>query len=587
MELHWSLKEIYPSFEDEKFNSDIKELENKITLFAIWANSLSIAKDKKEKLEEFIGLEAELYNISRRLLDFCSLTLSVDSKNVKALKNLDIVEDIITGLAEPKAKFEAWLGSIKDLEVIIQNSDILKQHRFYLMEKQHQSNYILSEKEEAVIAKMRNTGSGAFEKLRDLLTSNLMVDIELQGEKEKLPLTVIRNMAYDKDQECRKKAYFAELEAYSQIEDSIAACLNGIKGEVVNLDKLRGYKSPLEETLINSRMTKRTLDAMLQAIRESLPVFHKFYLKKAELLGHKKGLPFYDLLAPVGEFDKKYSYEEAKCFVVSNFNTFSRTLGEYALKAFDQCWIDAEPRKGKVGGAFCENLFYIGESRIMANFNGKFSDVVTLAHELGHGYHGECLMGESILNTSYPMPIAETASTFCETIVKKAALKNASKQEALFILESEISDCAQVLVDILSRFIFESRVFEGRKEGSLTAKELNKLMLEAQREAYGEGLDENYLHPYMWICKPHYYSAEESFYNFPYAFGLLFAKGLYSMYKMKGQGFAVDYDRFLGITGKNDLVSLGKALDIDMESLDFWRGSIKIIQEDINIFLNL
>ncbi len=587
MELHWSLKEIYPSFEDEKFNSDIKELENKITLFAIWANSLSIAKDKKEKLEEFIGLEAELYNISRRLLDFCSLTLSVDSKNDKALKNLDIVEDIITGLAEPKAKFEAWLGSIKELEVIIQSSDILKQHRFYLMEKQHQSNYILSEKEEAVIAKMRNTGSGAFEKLRDLLTSNLMVDIELQGEKKKLPLTVIRNMAYDKDQECRKKAYFAELEAYSQIEDSIAACLNGIKGEVVNLDKLRGYKSPLEETLINSRMTKRTLDAMLQAIRESLPVFHKFYLKKAELLGHKKGLPFYDLLAPVGEFDKKYSYEEAKCFVVSNFNTFSRTLGEYALKAFDQCWIDAEPRQGKVGGAFCENLFYIGESRIMANFNGKFSDVVTLAHELGHGYHGECLMGESILNTSYPMPIAETASTFCETIVKKAALKNASKQEELFILESEISDCAQVLVDILSRFIFESRVFEARKEGSLTAKELNKLMLEAQREAYGEGLDENYLHPYMWICKPHYYSAEESFYNFPYAFGLLFAKGLYSMYKMKGQGFAVDYDRFLGITGKNDLVSLGKALDVDMESLDFWRGSIKIIQEDINIFLNL
>lgn len=208
-----------------------------------------------------------------------------------------------------------------------------------------------------------------------------------------------------------------------------------------------------------------------------------------------------------------------------------------------------------------------------------------MAHELGHGFHGECLKNESILNSNYPMPIAETASTFCETIIKKAAIKDATEKEALSILETEISDCTQVIVDIYSRFLFEKSVFEKRKESALTVERIKELMLNAQKEAYGDGLDENYLHPYMWAWKPHYYDANYNYYNFPYAFGLLFAKGLYAEYLKKGSDFVGEYERLLSITGKNKIADITKEVGIDIHDKEFWKNSLKTIEEDIEKFI--
>lgn len=210
-----------------------------------------------------------------------------------------------------------------------------------------------------------------------------------------------------------------------------------------------------------------------------------------------------------------------------------------------------------------------------------------MAHELGHGFHGHCLNSQTAMNANYPMPIAETASTFCETIVKKAALKNASQAEQLMILENELSDCAQVIVDIYSRFLFESRLIEKRKEGPLSVAEIKDLMIEAQKEAYGHGLDQNTLHPYMWTWKPHYYEADYAFYNFPYAFGLLLAKGLYGLYLKEGNQFATTYENFLSLTGKMNLEDVGKSVGIDLTSEDFWQNSIDMIQEDIYLFERL
>ena len=305
------------------------------------------------------------------------------------------------------------------------------------------------------------------------------------------------------------------------------------------------------------------------------------------MLGHKNGLPFYDLYAPVSNADMKFTYDEGAKFVVKNFRTFSDNLGDFAQKAIDNNWIDVEPREGKVGGAFCAGLHFIGESRILLNYGGSFGDVVTMAHELGHGFHGECLKNETILNSDYPMPIAETASTFCETIIKKAAIKEADKDEALAILEAEICDCTQVIVDIYSRFLFEKSVFEARKESALTVEQIKELMLKAQREAYGDGLDSEYLHPYMWAWKPHYYDADYNYYNFPYAFGLLFAKGLYAEYLNKGDSFTSEYERLLSITGKNKIADITKEVGIDIHNKEFWRNSLKTIEEDIEKFIEL
>ena len=588
MEYLWSLKELYPSFDSEEFKQDMAALDDYIEEYKTWVDAITENySDVVKKLEEYIEIESRGLRLISKLYDFAVLTLSVDTKNKQALKSSEILQTKFAATAEHKAKLKRWIGGVPDIENLLQSSPLLSEHKFHLMELVEQSKYLLSNAEEAVIAKMRNTGSNAWSKLKDLVTSTLKIDIELDGEKKQLPLSIIRNMAYEKDRELRKKAYEAELAAYKKIEDTVAACLNGIKGEVITVCEMRGYESPLEETLINSRMDKETLDAMLTAMKESLPAFRKYYKRKGELMDCSNGLPFYDLFAPVGNADMPFPYEEGKKFVVDNFRTFSDSLANFAQKAIDNNWIDVMPREGKVGGAFCENIHAIGESRIMLNYGGSFTDVVTMAHELGHGYHGECLMKESILNSDYPMPIAETASTFCETIIKKAAIKNASKDEAFFILETEISDCGQVIVDIYSRFLFESEVFERRKEGSLTAEELNDIMLRAQKEAYGDGLDPEYLHPYMWIPKPHYYYASANFYNFPYAFGLLFAKGLYAEYLKRGKDFVKDYDKLLSVTGKNKIADVTKLMGIDVRNVDFWRSSLKTIEEDIEKFLEL
>lgn len=588
MEHRWSLNELYDSFEGENFKNDVKLCEKYIENFKAWVNKNTEDNENvKEKLEEYIKSENEFSDLVMKIMNYCELTLSVDTKNEVALKNLEMIEEKLTETAEPSAKVTKWIGSIKDIDKIIESSEELKEHSFYIKELCKMSKYILTDKEEVVIAKMRNTGSSAWAKLQDVLTSTLVVDANIKGEEKKVPLTVIRNMAYDKDKEVRKDAYISELKAYEKIKDSSAACLNGIKGEVITTCKMRGYKSPLEETLINSRMDKESLDAMLSAMKESMPVFRKYFKRKAELLGDGKALPFYDLFAPIGEVNMQFTYEEAKKFILENFKTFSDKLSNYAKKAFENNWIDLEPREGKVGGAFCAGLHMIGESRIMSNFSGSFSDVVTLAHELGHGYHGECLKEESALNNEYPMPIAETASTFCETIVKKAAIKTASKEEAFAILESEISDSSQVIVDIYSRFLFENALFERRKTSSVSSDELKQIMIQAQKDSYGEGLDEKYLHPYMWICKPHYYSAGTNFYNFPYAFGLLFAKGLYAEYLKRGDEFVKEYDELLRVTGKNEIADITKLMNIDIHSIDFWRSSLKLIEEDVEEFMKL
>lgn len=588
MSLNWSLKELYPSFESNEFKMDMEKLTTKIQEINEWANE--IVEDDCNillKLEEYIKRYSKLNELISKIGAFIELSISVNTKDSEALRYSDIFEKKLTYIVEASTKLERYISKISDIDSIIEKSELLKAHEFVLKNIVEQSKYLLSDKEESIIANMKNTGSNAWSKLKDNLISSLKVEINEDGEVKEYPLTVVLNMAEDKCEEVRKRAYEAEIASYKKVEEGVAAAINGIKGEVITVCDFRGYKSPLEKTLLDSRMDEESLNAMLDAMKESLPAFRKYLRRKAEMLGHKNGLPFYDLYAPISSADMKFTYDEGAKFVVKNFRTFSDNLGDFAQKAIDNDWIDVEPREGKVGGAFCAGLHFIGESRVLLNYGGSFGDVVTMAHELGHGFHGECLKNEAILNSEYPMPIAETASTFCETIIKKAAIKEANKDEALAILEAEICDCTQVIVDIYSRFLFEKSVFEARKESALTVEKIKELMLEAQREAYGDGLDPEYLHPYMWAWKPHYYDANYNYYNFPYAFGLLFAKGLYAEYLKKGTSFTSEYEKLLSITGKNKIADITKEVGIDIHNKEFWRNSLKTIQDDIEKFIEL
>ena len=588
MNLNWSLKELYTSFNSEEFQEDMECLTEVIEEINKWTEIIIKDTDcAKVKLEGYVERFSVLADLITKIGSFIELSISVNTKDEEALRYSDILEKKLTKIVEAETKLNKWISSIENIDEVINESILLKDHEFILKEVVEKSKYLLTDREEAIIANMQNTGSNAWGKLKDNLISTLKVEINEDGKIKEYPLTVVLNMAYDKDEKVRKRAYEAEIASYTKIEEGVAAALNGIKGEVLTICEFRGYKSPLEQTLVNSRMDEKSLNVMIEAMKESMPKFRQYLKRKAEILGHKNGLPFYDMYAPIVESEMEFDYEKGKKFVVDKFRTFSDNLANFAQKAMDNNWIDVMPKEGKVGGAFCAGIHYLGESRILLNYGNSFSDVVTMAHELGHGFHGECLKGESVLNTEYPMPIAETASTFCETIVKKAAIKEADKITALAILESEISDCNQVIVDIYSRFLFEKSLFEARKESALTVEKIKELMLEAQREAYGDGLNPEYLHPYMWTWKPHYYYANSNFYNFPYAFGLLFAKGLYAEYLKKGSEFSSEYENLLSITGKYNIADITKEVGIDIHNKEFWKSSLRTIEEDIDKFMQL
>ena len=524
-----------------------------------------------------------LSELASRLFSFVSLSSSTNTLNPESSRYNVILQRKFSEFTEVNTMFSKYLSGIEKIEEVINSSDFLKEHEFVIKEIIKYDKYNLDEKTEGLLSKLYQSSAGLWSKLQRVLTSTL--EVEYNGSILTLPEII--GKSEDSDQEVRKSAYEAELKAYDKISKSIAFAMNGIKGQVNVLTEFRGYKSALDKALVNSRMSEETLNAMIESMKEYLPVFRKYLKRKGELLGHKDGLPWYDLYAPMGKSAKEFSIEDAQAFILKNFATFSPNLENLAKRAFTENWIDYLPYKGKVGGAFCANIHPLKESRVLTNFNGAFGDVITLAHELGHAYHGDKIFTESILNSHYTAPVAETASTFCETIVLKAALKDAVKDEKIYLLESSLQGSTAVVVDILSRFIFESNVFDNQKTNYLDENTLKELMLSAQIEAYGDGLDPNFLHPYMWLWKPHYYSGGLSFYNWPYAFGLLFATGLYGIYQKEGQEFTEKYDNLLKATGRMNVEDLAKLANIDLTSKDFWRTSLDVIKEDIELFLEL
>lgn len=578
MKTEWNLQNIYKSVNSDEFINDVNNYRQAVEDLNKWCKTnLTIKDNEVFKLEEFINRKNKVLSYEK-LGMYVNLALSTDTTNNELLKVNDTIEEIENNNAYNETMIIQFIKDIEDIDKLINKSDILKEHSFYIKSQYEAGQHILSPEEESIISKMQSTGSSMWEKQWEQLSSTLTVDYN----GEELPLSSIRNLAYANDKTTRKSAYEAEMETYKKIELPVSFCLNSIKGEVITTSKLRNYSSPLDMTLTESRIDKKILDAMFGAVKKALPDLRKYFYKKAKLLGYEKSLPFYELFAPVGKAELNYSLEEAKDFIIKCFYKFSKDLGDFATYAFDNQWIDLLPKKGKVGGAFCETIHSIKESRILTNFGGTFNDVITIAHELGHAFHNTRLFDNTQLNSFYPMPIAETASTFCETIIINEALKSANDDEKIIILENDLQGITQCIIDIYSRFLFEDSVFNKRTEGNISITELQNLMEQAQIDAYGDGLDKNCLHKNMWICKPHYYDAEFNYYNFPYAFGALLSKGLYAIYKEKGNEFIPLYDKFLAESSKNMLADVAKIADIDLYSEEFWSKGLNIIINEID-----
>ena len=580
MQYEWNLDPIYHGFDDPHYASDMDALRRQVELLTRLPDRLP-DMEPAQGLREGLTILENLEKTVQKLALYAELRQSTDTKNPEAGSKMGQIMTIYSAAAAPQAAFQAWAAGL-DIQALTQSDDMLKDYSFLLTRMQEKRKYLLSGDGEAVAARFRISGTNAWSELQQYLTST--VRVSYRGTVTNL--SAIRNKAYDPDPQVRKDAYEAELSCYGAIADPVAYALNAIKMETISDCALRGYRSPLDRTLLHADMKRETLDAMLGAIEEYLPKFRQYLKAKAAALGHRNGLPWYDLFAPMGKCTTTFTPEQARDYLVELFSHFDTELSRMVAAAFDNGWIDFFPRDGKAGGAFCAGVPSLKESRILTNFDGLLGDVVTLAHELGHAFHNHCITSQRPLNQDYSMPLAETASTFNECVVMAAAIRGAADDnERLNLVESQLQDATQIICDILSRYLFETAVFANRESRFMDAETLCDMMLTAQKQSYGDGLDPEYLHPYMWLCKSHYYGS--TFYNFPYAFGGLFARGLYAQYLSEGEAFVPKYKKLLYTTTVATAEDTAKVAGIDLTDKAFWRGALQTIADQIDLFRRL
>lgn len=581
MKTNWDLTVFYKDFDDPEFKDDLARLPKEIDAFT--AAIAAPAEDEVEKLVSLVHQEEALSNLFERLNLMIGLTLSVDANNKAANAAMAPLMRAVMGSSLASNAFSRYLASLENLDAIIDADDELKARAFALREAAEDAKHQLPEALEKPVLKMQLSGGEAFSQLRDKLDATLLVDYD----GKQIPLSAVRALAYDGDADTRRRAYEAELASYKKIELPMSFCLNNLKAEGETMAALKGYKGVLDMALAHSRMDEKTLEAMWTAIREALPGLREYFKAKGCLLGHENGLPFYDLFAPVGQSTRTYTVEEARALLLDLFGKFCPEMGEMMRTAFDEGWIDMYPREGKSGGAFCSGYYAKNISRVMTNFAGSASDVSTLAHELGHAFNNRMLHHKPIMMTETPMPLAETASTFNETLLISQLLKTATPEEELTLLDSCLTEQTQTMVDIYSRFLFEQKVVAAQADHALDVDELKETMLWAQEQSYGDGLDPEYRHPYMWACKSHYYSTGVHFYNFPYAFGGLFARGLYARYEKEGEAFVPVYCDLLSRFGSDTIANVTASVGIDVTTPDFWREAVESVLVQVRRFVEL
>ena len=582
----WSVSDLHESFDSRSFAdamdrtaADAARLEALFEERGIRAtDSRAVTADDGRTADEAIAA-LNAFREHTDLLDaYLYATTSTDSYNERAEALMAEFEMASRRQRPLVARFAAWLASL-GVHELATVSPLVAEHLGPLEKLADRAEHQMSEAEEGLYAELLSSGSGAWGQLQHVVTSQLTATVSMpDGTAPTLPMAAVRGLGSHADPAVRKAAYDAEMTAWPTIAATCAAAMNGVKGEATVVNRRRGWASPLDASLFANSVSRATFDAMHDAVTASLPDFRHWMRSKARLHGHDGGLPWWDLVAPLPFAAAEVSWDDGLQIVRNAFGSYGGTLAGLVDRAVDEQWIDAGPRPGKAGGAYC--MPFIGDrSLVFLNWSGSVDAAQTTAHELGHAYHNIQLAHRTPMQRALPMALAETASIFCETLVVEEGLQRLEGRDRLALLDTDLQGTNQVVVDIRSRFLFESEVFARRSRRTLGVSEYNELMLEAQREAYGDGLDQSTAHPYMWALKPHYYGSH--FYNWPYTYGLLFGLGLYAQYRLDPERFQAHYDDALSRAGMNSAEELGALFGFDVTDGAFWTASLDVARDRI------
>lgn len=550
--------------------SDLISVEDHINILLDAIGKISSITLKVEQAGSFVG---------------CLQAQNTTDTNANLLRSK--LTTISTSFSKIMLNFEQFLGDIEqDVWRNIINDPMVSELTYILNEMRTQTKERLSVDKEQLIQGLSVDGFYAWEQLYDLLVAKIEIPFAENGEQKTLSVGQAANKFSDPDRTVRSELFTNWEVAWGNQADVFAETLNRLAGYRLTVYKERKWSDPLKEPLVINRMKKETLDMMWQVISEYKQPLVNYMNRKAEILGVEK-LSWYDVEAPIGKANSALTYQEGTQFILDHFSQFGPRLSEFTKTAFEQQWVEAEDRPKKAPGGFCTGFPENNQSRIFMTYSGTPSNVSTLAHELGHAFHSYAMTDVHPLNCDYAMNVAETASTFAEMIVSDAAVKQAKdKEERLALLEDKLQRSVALLMNIHARFLFETAFYEERTHGYVSSERLSELMVDAQKEAYCDSLDE--YHPHFWASKLHFFITDVPFYNFPYTFGYLFSLGIYAKALDEGEAFEEQYIELLKDTGSMSVEDLAaKHLSVDLTKREFWEKAVEMAIIDVDEFLEL
>lgn len=586
----WDLDVIFPGGSTSAAFADfLQQLHAEIATFKATVSATSTPQTIAEA-QQWNSLVDHVQDISKKVRQagaFISCLNAQDVKDQKAkllggeLKQLSaafttaltVLDDQILNISD-----ELW----EQILALESNQGI----EFPLDERRSKAKEKMAPQLESLANELAVDGYHAWGDMYNTIVGRMTIPFEKDGVTQQLSVGQAQNMLNSGDRSVREQLFATYEEAWQHEAELNANVLNHLAGFRIQLYKNRGWDSILKEPLDYNRMSEATLDAMWNTIEQNKGIYVTYLERKAKLLGLSK-LSWHDVDAPLGASTNKVSYNDAAQFIVEHFRKFSPRMADFALRNFEERWIEAEDRAGKRPGGFCTSFPLSQQSRIFMTFNGTASNVATLAHELGHAYHQHVMNDLPQLAQGYAMNVAETASTFAELIVADAAVKAATNaDERLALLEDKVNRGVAFFMNIHARFLFEKDFYAERKKGLVSIERLHDLMTNAQKLAYHDTLDQ--YHPHFWQAKLHFYLTGVPFYNFPYTFGYLFSSGVYARALEEGASFEQKYVDLLRDTGRMRVEDLAmKHLGVDLTKPPFWQSAIDLSVADVKEFLRL
>jgi oligoendopeptidase F len=467
----------------------------------------------------------------------------------------------------------------------------LRSARYHLERMREEARRSMEPGLERLAADLAVDGISAWSRLYNDMAGRLEFDLQRpDGRLERVPMAQKVSLLADPDPQVRKAVLAGSNRAWESVETVAAACLNGLSGTRLTLNRYRGITNFLDMAMFDAGVKERTIETMWRVVERNREIPRSYLRRKAKLIGKAK-LGFQDLTCPLPVRDqRRFSWREATGMVLHAFRSFYPGLGDFAEFMLARNRVESERRPGKRPGAFCTTSLKTRESRVFMTFGGSLGDVQTLAHELGHGFHAWVMREVRPFSCEYPMTLAETASTFAEGILCSALLEDDRSGDLLRaqLMTTRLDHAALFLLDIHMRYLFEKALYTERATGELRVSRLKELLLEAQRQCFGDVLAEDEMDPMFWASKLHFYIVGVNFYNFPYTFGYLLSEGLQARARTEGQDFLPKYEQLLRLTGSFPAEEVvARSIGVDLAQEDFWQQAIDGIALEAERFRDL